>query len=184
MEEAILAKQSALRESPYPMLEYEEALDQVLKAATEARKAGAVEVCAITPSNALSLLGRVLAREVRSRATVPTVPTSLMDGYAVTSETIGRDTVLTVRHDLRSLAGHSPAGTLQPHEAAYVATGARLCDGATTVIPVEHVHVVTRSDTDGVAETIKVTTESPITAGRHVRLPGTDLAENDVVAHA
>lgn len=79
--------------------------------------------------------GLVCARDVAAPSDVPDVARSHMDGYALRFADLEGSSGLRVRGDLGPGAGRR--GVLGPREAARVATGAPLPDGADTVVPVE-----------------------------------------------
>jgi molybdopterin molybdotransferase len=79
--------------------------------------------------------GRVLAVDARAVVDLPPFPSSAMDGYAVRAA----DTPGTLAVEIRSAAGRPAARGLEPGEAAGIATGAVVPEGADAVVPVERV---------------------------------------------
>ncbi len=85
-------------------------------------------------------LGRIVAEDLFAPEDVPSYPRSAMDGYAVRAEdiaTASRDNpvILTVVDQIP--AGNAPKRPLRKGEAAAIATGAPLPEGADTVVRVE-----------------------------------------------
>lgn len=116
-------------------------------------------------------LGRVLAEDATSAATVPPFDNSAMDGYAVmAADCVGDRTTLEVVGSV--MAGGRAAGTLRRGQAVRIMTGAPLPPGADGVVPVE------RTSTVGGT----VTLDGPVGAGDHVRRAGDDVRPGDVVA--
>ncbi len=85
-------------------------------------------------------LGRIVAEDLFAPEDVPSYPRSAMDGYAVRAEDIAmasreNPVVLTVVDQIP--AGSAPSRPLRRGEAAAIATGAPLPEGADTVVRVE-----------------------------------------------
>jgi len=119
-------------------------------------------------------LGRVLAQEVVSTASIPVFDNSSMDGYAVRWSDIA---VVPTR--LR-LVGDVPAGSdadpvAGPGECVRIMTGAALPTFADTVVPVE------QTQDEG---TDVVVLEAPDGKGAYVRKAGEDVGRGAVVAEA
>jgi molybdopterin molybdotransferase len=113
--------------------------------------------------------GRVLARSVEAPVDLPPFDSSAMDGFAVrAADTPGRLAVVAP-----SAAGRPSAHRLHAGEAAPIATGAVVPDGADSVIPVE------RTETNGAAVTVELVAE-----GDNIRSRGGDIAAGAVVAAA
>lgn len=101
--------------------------------------------------------GAVLAEEVTADVGVPSYDSSAMDGYAVSGP--GPCRVVA-----RALAGAPlPVVRLSPGEAVEIATGARVPEGTTAVLPYELAH----HDEHGIV--------GDVTPGRHVRRAGEDV---------
>ena len=89
-------------------------------------------------------LGKILAKDIRAVEPSPRYTNSAMDGFAVCW-----DDVKTVNESgpvELAIAGESQAGipyeqTLQAGQAARISTGAMLCKGADTVVPIEEVEI-------------------------------------------
>ena len=122
------------------LLTVEQARDAVLALA---------EPVGTEPIAAADALGRVVAEVVTARVSLPPWPNSAMDGYAIvahdtTDATETKPVELRVIGDIA--AGAAPDVTVGPGTAARIATGARLPDGADSVVPVE---ATTPLDSDG-----------------------------------
>ncbi len=141
----------------------EEALDLLL---SHARPVTGVEWVELDQA-----LGRVLAKPLLSRVTVPPWDNSAMDGYAVRAADVTPGVVLPVSQRI-------PAGAsgklLQPGTAARIFTGAPVPEGADAVV----IQEVCCSLEDGVQ--INETVEP----GANIRLAGEDTREGQQVLHA
>lgn len=117
-------------------------------------------------------VGRVLARPVLSRTTLPPWDNAGMDGYALRSDDIAsasaeRPARLRVLETIR--AGSSPTFAISAGTAARVMTGAPVPSGADTVVRVE--------DTDGGESEVRV--KNPRDRNRNVRPKGEDARAGD-----
>lgn len=113
--------------------------------------------------------GRVLAETVRASVDLPPFDSSAMDGFAVRAgDTPGRLAVVAP-----SAAGRPSTHGVHAGEAAPIATGAVLPEGADSVVPVE------RTQTDGAVVSV-----DRVATGDNVRPRGGDIAAGDVVASA
>ncbi|TQN32175.1 molybdopterin molybdotransferase [Haloactinospora alba] len=128
------------------------------QARNEARELG--RRCAGVSPSAVPLAearGAVLAERVTADIGVPSYDSSAMDGYAVSGSGPWRVTA-------RALAGAPlPVARLSSGEAVEIATGARVPEGTTAVLPYELAH----HDGHGIV--------GDITPGRHVRRAGEDV---------
>src|SRR5579872_281156 len=122
-------------------------------------------------------VGRVLARDARADAPIPSYPRSTMDGYAVRAA----DTVGARPDDPRRLMlvgeirmGAAPPGPLRAGEAMRIPTGGVLPEESDAVVPQEHVRAGDRS----------IDMLAPVAAGEFVTQPGEDLARDEVVLPA
>ncbi len=113
-----------------------------------------------------SALGRILAEEILSPINVPPHANSAMDGYAVRAADLGGATTVVLQVIGTALAGHPYTGAVAPGQAVRIMTGAKMVDGADTVVMQEH---VTRE-----GETIRIS--SGHKQGQNVRHPGEDIA--------
>jgi molybdopterin molybdotransferase len=115
--------------------------------------------------------GRVLAEPARARVDLPPFPSSAMDGYALrAADTPGELRV----SELPVAAGRPARRPLAQGEAASIATGGVVPDGADAVVPIE---VVATSDN-------RVRIGEPVEPGAHVRPRGGDTRMGDVVVEA
>jgi len=111
-------------------------------------------------------LGRVLREPARAVVDLPPFPSSAMDGFAVrASETPGE-----LRVAYRVAAGAAPPGPLPAGNAAGIATGGTVPEGADAVVPVELV-----DDRGALVEVPEAAA-----SGQHVRPRGGDVHAGDV----
>ncbi|XP_073948354.1 molybdenum cofactor synthesis protein cinnamon isoform X1 [Choristoneura fumiferana] len=128
------------RESPFPMLEMDEAFRTVDKVMQQWEEY--LEIIPITEA-----LGRVVAESLCTKEPMPPFPASVKDGYAcLSSDGAG---VRAVRAALT--AGEAPTAPLTPGACARVNTGAALPSGADCVVQVEDTKLVSASE-DGQTE--------------------------------
>ena len=128
---------------------------------------GAVTALAAEDIPVSAALGRVLAEDITAAHDVPSFANSAMDGFAVRSGPAGRE--------LR-IVGESRAGTpaevpVGDGEAVRISTGAAVPDGADAILPVE--------DAEDRGDSVVPAIDLP--AGHHVRSPGEDLRDGQVV---
>ncbi|ENM5734224.1 bifunctional molybdopterin-guanine dinucleotide biosynthesis adaptor protein MobB/molybdopterin molybdotransferase MoeA [Vibrio mimicus] len=112
---------------------------------------------------------RVLAREVHSPINVPAYRNSAMDGYALRSDDLERDSYRVVAE---VLAGSHYAKTVELGEAVKIMTGAPMPLGADTVVMREQ--ATQNGDVVSFAG-------AKIKAGQNVRQAGEDLAQGQAV---
>lgn len=152
------------------MIDYHQALQQILALA----RPGPEETC-----RASAALGRVLAAAVTSGEDLPPFDNSAMDGFALRSagQALAAGREFTVRGAL--MAGDGLAASLQGADQAWeIMTGARLPQGADTVVPVEQVAILER---DAAGHTTRMRLAVGIEAGRHVRRAGEDVARGATI---
>lgn len=116
--------------------------------------------------------GRVLAADVASTLSVPSVDNSAMDGYAVRAADVqvgGPGLVVSQR----IAAGHAPT-PLEPGTVARIFTGAQLPPGADTVVMQEEVRLV-----DSLAHF-----DAAPQAGAYVNRTGCDIMAGSVILRA
>ena len=124
-----------------------------------------------------SASGRVLASEVVAERSVPSFDRAAMDGYAVRGEeTFGADAYSPIPFTLigRVRPGTGSRLVVESGQAAEIATGAPLPEGADTVVRVEATAL------DG--RIVRVAEPTP--PGRHVGRAGEDIAGGTVVLRA
>ena len=114
--------------------------------------------------------GRVLARDVLARVSLPGFDNSAMDGYAARWDDVGaatgeRPARLPVAQDIP--AGRTDVAPLRPGTVSRIMTGAPLPAGADVVVPVEL--------TDGGTEVVEIR-DTPV-RGTHLRRAGEDITE-------
>ena len=115
-----------------------------------------------------SALGRWLAEPLLARRTQPAADLSAMDGYALRADDLAGPWQVIGE----SAAGHPYSGALMKGEAARIATGALLPEGAGAVVMQEN------CARDGEQLTL---TDGPVMAGRHIRRKGLDFSVGDVL---
>lgn len=116
-----------------------------------------------------SLLGRVLAADVRSAVELPAFTNSAMDGYAVHSADVNEPCELPVVGDIA--AGDTRSPSCEPGSTWRIMTGAPMPEGADAVVPVEL--------TDGGVERVRF--EAAATPGNHIRHAGEDVRVGDLL---
>ena len=114
--------------------------------------------------------GRVLARDVLERVSLPGFDNSAMDGYAARWDDVGAATAdrparLPVAQDIP--AGRTDVAPLGPGTVSRIMTGAPLPPGADVVVPVEL--------TDGGTDVVEIR-DSPA-RGTHLRRAGEDITQ-------
>ena len=127
--------------------------------------------------------GHVLAQPVRSVVDLPPFDNSAMDGFALrwcdlqAEDPSADGDILDVQTE--QAAGDGPA----QHRGGAVAimTGARMPDGADTVVPIERVEILGRA-ADG--EPLRIRLRERPLCGQHVRRAGEDIAAGDVAIAA
>ena len=163
------------RESPYPMLSVEDALQKISEHTPEPLVTSALVN--------ESLVGSVLAEDVTARESVPAFRASIVDGYAIIASkhmmvpsTKGIFPVVGISH---AEAG-GEADELRIGEVSRITTGAPLPPGATSVVMVED--TVLRSKTeDGTEEKEIEVLTADIEPGENVREVGSDVQSGDVI---
>jgi gephyrin len=159
------------RESPYPMVSVDDALAMIAEHTPEAQ--------VTTRKVDESIIGLVLAEEVKARESVPAFRASIVDGYAVVvpkdGDLKGVFPVTGVSH-----AASGELGTLKDGEIARITTGAPLPPGASSVIMVED--TILRSTTEDGKEEKEVEIQAEgVKEGENVREVGSDIKEGSVI---
>jgi len=144
-------------------------LDQVLDYAVDFPRIGKEDVALDAAA------GRVLAEDVVSEVDLPDFMRSTMDGYAVQAAstfgaTEGNPAYLTIKGVVEM--GESPAFTIASGEAAKIATGGMLPDGADSVVMIEHTEAID----DTTIEAYK-----SVAPGQHVLERGEDVRKGDIL---
>jgi molybdopterin molybdotransferase len=125
------------------------------------------------PSETVALAeaaGRVLAGSAVAAVDLPPFPSSAMDGFALRAA----DAPARLPVVERIAAGRPASRPLRPGEAAAIATGAVVPDGADAVVPVEYV----------VENDNKVEIREPVGVGANVRPRGGDVRAGEAVLEA
>lgn len=159
------------RESPYPMLSVEDALDAIQKQTpaptTETRKVDK------------DLVGAVLAEDVKARENVPAFRASIVDGYAVVvpndGDMRGIFPVVSVSH-----ASPGQVAPLKEGEITRITTGAPLPAGATAVIMVEDTVLKSKTDDDKEEKEVEIMAEG-VREGENIREVGSDIEQGSIV---
>ncbi|CAJ2513892.1 Uu.00g020110.m01.CDS01 [Anthostomella pinea] len=159
------------RESPYPMLLVDDALNKI-------KEHTPPPVVIISKVDG-TLPGSVLAEDVRARANVPAFRASIVDGYAVVVPKDGNMKgvfpVVSVSH-----AAPGEAKPLKEGEIARITTGAPLPLGATSVIMVEDTVLKTMTE-DGKEEKEVGILADGVKEGENVREVGSDIKADSVI---
>lgn len=119
-------------------------------------------------------LGRVLDAPVISTMNVPPYANSAMDGYALRSDDLPPQAETSLRVIGSSFAGEPFDGEVKAGECIRIMTGAKMPDGANTVIMQEQVQ---RQDD-------QISIGSGHSTGQNVRHPGEDMAIGKAVLNA
>ncbi|XP_076442878.1 gephyrin-like [Babylonia areolata] len=155
------------RESPYPLVQVDQAVATVLQHAA---------LLNVVPVQLADALGYYLAEDVHATDPLPPFPASIKDGYAV----IAADGV-----GLRKVMGESSAGDV-PEKRAVVGghcmrinTGAPVPPGADAVTQVEDTRLE-RTDPQG-AEELEISILTPPFPGQDIRPVGSDIKAGEKV---
>lgn len=125
-------------------------------------------------ADTIDCVGRVLAADVVAGVTIPPWNNASMDGFAVRAADVGSATAQTpVRLPVVEsiAAGRFPSRPLRAGEAMRIMTGARVPDGADSVVRIE--------DTDGGSDTVSINNARD--SSRNVRPAGEDFRKGDVL---
>ncbi|TLS31295.1 hypothetical protein PpBr36_02936 [Pyricularia pennisetigena] len=159
------------RESPYPMLSVDEALDAIQKQTpaptTEMRKVSS------------DLVGAVLAEDVKAKENVPAFRASIVDGYAVV---VPKDGNMRGVFPVVSVSHASPGEVppLKEGEITRITTGAPLPPGATAVIMVEDTVLKTKTDDGNEEKEVEILAEG-VKEGENIREVGSDIEKGTIV---
>lgn len=118
-------------------------------------------------------LGRTLGEEIISPINVPAYNNSAMDGYAIEGGDLPETGSVTLKVVGSSFAGTPFEGTMRAGESIRIMTGAKIPDGADTVIMQEK---ATREE-----EQVSFSSEDNHKAGENVRMAGEDMREGEAV---
>ncbi len=143
----------------------EQALEQIL--------ADISAIDAVETRPLMDSFGRVLAEAITSPLNVPPYQNSAMDGYAVRSADLPANGETTLELIGASWAGDPFSGVVNERQCVRIMTGAKMPEGADTVIMQEDVQ----------ANEKQITIGDGHRAGQHVRHIGEDIREGDEVLH-
>jgi len=162
------------RDSPYPMLSVEQALDQI------AQHTPGPEVIEHAVNE--SVVGSVLAEDVTASEAVPAFRASIVDGYAIIASnhvmvpsTKGIFPVVGISH---AKPGEQPK--LDIGEVARITTGAPLPPGATSVVMVEDTVLRSKTDDGEEEKEVEILTDA-IKPGENVREVGSDVEKGALI---
>lgn len=131
------------------------------------------------PSETVDLdvaLGRILARDVTAKVSLPPYASSAMDGYAVRFSDISGGGY-SFRVIGEAPAGHPFVGAVGAGEAVRIFTGSRVPEGAD--------HIVIQENVARSGETITLTEEAEAARGpRHIRAGAIDFSAGDILLPA
>lgn len=162
----------ASRESKFPMLPVEEALEKVLSLSVNRTHESVTLVKSIH---------RTIAKDALSPADLPSFPASMKDGYCISldsdTDTNGRtyqilDTILAGR-DISEFPQ-----TIESNQAYKIMTGAPIPSSCNTVIMIEDTILQSKYE-NGQEQSITIT--KSISQGRDVRGVGSDIKLGDVI---
>lgn len=160
------------RESPYPMVSIENAIQLILKH-TPSPKIVSMGVDA-------PLIGHVLAEDIPAKEAVPAYRASTVDGYAITVTADGPSPmgIFNVASISHASPGEVPA--LQPGQISRVTTGAPLPPGATSVVMVEDTNLISMTDDGEEEEEVEILTNQ-IECNENVREIGSDIQAGETI---
>ncbi|KAL1616615.1 hypothetical protein SLS56_011363 [Neofusicoccum ribis] len=163
------------RESPYPMLSVQEALDLIAQHTPE-------PTIVTIPLNE-SAVGHVLAEDIKAPESVPAFRASIVDGYAVRIPESGtfEKGVYPV-----ALISHAQAGEIPPLDEGKIAritTGAPLPPHASAVVMVEDTFLSSMTADGKEEKEIEIRT-SAINPGENVREVGSDVQAGSTIMKA
>ncbi len=160
------------RESPYPILPVANAVKLVLENSPSPQTIK-------MPVND-SLVGYVLAEDVKASEPVPAYRASIVDGYAiiVSDSGISNKGVFPVASVLHAAPGDIPI--LQAGQIARITTGAPLPPGANAVVMVEDTDLKDTTD-DKLEETLVEIRTDEVKLDENIREIGSDIKAGDVV---
>ncbi|KAI4277347.1 MAG: hypothetical protein LQ337_001838 [Flavoplaca oasis] len=163
------------RESPYPKISVEDALQLILEHTPTPQYIQA-------PVNS-SLVGCVLAEDVQAEEPVPAFRASIMDGYAVVVTQDNRNSKGTFPVTSVSHASPGETSALQTGQIARITTGAPLPAGATSVVPIEVTEIAKKIVTDNGQEEERevVIKKDTIMPGENVREVGSDIKAGETI---
>ena len=160
------------RESPYPILTVDEALKLILEHSPQAQP--------IQKAVDESLIGYVLAEDVKANEAVPSYQASIVDGYAIiTSE----DKTSSKGVFPVSSISHATPGDIQPlrrGQIGRITTGAPLPPGADAVVMVEDTLLRELTVDQKEEKMVEILTDQ-VKSGENVREVGSDIRANETI---
>jgi molybdopterin molybdotransferase len=128
-------------------------------------------------------LGRVLARPLTSRWSLPNASLSIMDGFALSLLQGANGTRQAHSAPTYEIVGESAAGQpylneLSPGQAVAISTGALVPYGADAVVAVEETHV------EANRLSVRTPLEEYAIAGRFIRPEGSEIAAGQIIVDA
>ncbi|KZL87752.1 molybdenum cofactor synthesis domain-containing protein [Colletotrichum incanum] len=159
------------RESPYPMLEVEDALRLIKDFTPEAE--------VVTSKVDVNLVNSVLAEDVTARESVPAFRASIVDGYAVV---VPEDGNMKGVFPVAAVSHATPGDVkgLKEGEIARITTGAPLPPGATSVIMVEDTVLKSMTKDEKEEKEVEILADG-VKPGENIREVGSDIQENDLI---
>ncbi|CAG9864794.1 unnamed protein product [Phyllotreta striolata] len=162
-------KLAPLRKYRYPIIDVEFASDCIKDVCSD--KEVTTETVPLERS-----LNRIVAEDIHAEESIPSFPTSFIDGYAVKSSN-GKG-IRVVKNV--ATAGDKPIDeVLQSGEAIRISMGEPIPAGADAVVPLEDTSVVEYS-IDG-SEVIKVKIKRAPNYNENIRIIGSDVSKNSLV---
>ncbi|GKT59340.1 gephyrin [Colletotrichum tofieldiae] len=159
------------RESPYPMLEVDDALRLINDFTPESE--------VVTSKVDVNLVNSVLAEDVTARESVPAFRASIVDGYAVV---VPKDGNMKGVFPVAAVSHAAPGDVkgLKEGEIARITTGAPLPPGATSVIMVEDTVLKSMTKDEKEEKEVEILADG-VKPGENIREVGSDIQENDVI---
>ena len=152
-------------ETPKGLLPFNQAQEKIFQQITPT---SAVETLSVKEA-----LGRTLGEEIISPINVPAYDNSAMDGYAIQGSDLPQSGSVTLEVVGSSFAGTPFDGVMGAGQAIRIMTGAKIPDGADTVIMQE------KATREG--EQVIFSSEDNHRAGENVRMAGEDMREGEAV---
>ena len=147
------------------LLPVNEALEKIFQEINPTEAVESVEV--------MAAFGRTLGEEIISPINVPSYDNSAMDGYAIQGADLPESGTVTLDVVGSSFAGTPFDGAMQAGQSIRIMTGAKIPDGADTVIMQEK---ATRE-----SERVTFSSDDNHTSGENVRMAGEDMKTGETV---
>lgn len=147
------------------LLPVNEALEKIFQEITPTEEIESVEV--------MASFGRTLGEDIISPINVPSYDNSAMDGYAVQGADLPDSGKITLDVIGSSFAGAPFDGVMQPGQSVRIMTGAKIPNGADTVIMQE------KANREG--EQVTFSSDDNHRAGENVRMSGEDMKTGETV---